>query len=59
MSRQKAAPVAPSPDRVDVILLKPHTHAGKWHDADARISVSAADAQWLIDNNVARAAQEV
>lgn len=35
-----------------VKLLKPHTHAGERLEADAIVTVSPADADWLVKHKV-------
>jgi hypothetical protein len=38
-----------------LVLLCPHTHAGKPFEADERLIVDAGTADWLIANGIARA----
>src|SRR5690554_1283689 len=40
---------------MQIILLKPHTHAGSVHPVDAELDLDAITAQWLIAQGVARA----
>lgn len=37
-----------------LVLIRPHTHAGKAHKAGERIDVDSGTADWLIANGVAR-----
>lgn len=46
----------PLPGYADVHLLRPHTHAGRQHQTGETITVSEADARWLIDNGIGTAA---
>ena len=39
-----------------LVLLKPHTHAGKTCGAGERIDVDEITAQWLLANGIATAA---
>jgi hypothetical protein len=56
MSRAKRRnAAAPLPDYAAVRLAKPHTHAGQDHLPSETITVSAADARWLIDNGIGTA----
>ncbi len=36
-----------------VILLRPHTHAGKLHGVRDRIEVDSATADWLVSQGIA------
>lgn len=42
---------------IKVMLLKPHTHAGKKYETDTVLTVSQATADWLIKNGVAEPAK--
>lgn len=37
-----------------LVLIRPHTHAGKAHKAGERLDVNGSTADWLIANGVAR-----
>lgn len=39
----------------DVTLLRRHKHAGRWHEAGEKLTVSPVIAQWLIGLSVAAA----
>ncbi len=47
MSTPKATPAT-----VEVVLLKDHTHGGKKHKKDAKISVTAKQRKFLIDREI-------
>ena len=36
-----------------VVLLRPHTHAGRLHGARDRIEVDSATADWLVSQGIA------
>lgn len=40
-----------------IILLQPHTHAGREYPAGAELELDADSAAWLISLNVAKAAK--
>lgn len=42
-------------DYTDVRLARPHTHASCQHQAGETITVSAADARWLIEHGIGAA----
>ncbi|HZF97870.1 MAG TPA: hypothetical protein VEY92_06435 [Pseudoxanthomonas sp.] len=37
---------------VEIILVKPHTHAGKDHAAGDKLEVDEPTAKWLADNQI-------
>ena len=37
-----------------IVLIRPHTHAGKPHAAGERLDVERGTADWLIANGIAR-----
>lgn len=53
VSASAYAPEAkPLPTLISVVLLKPHTHAGKDHAAGDEISVTPSTRDWLIAHDV-------
>lgn len=40
---------------VEVVLAKPHTHAGLAYDAKAKIQVTAPERDWLIAQQIVNA----
>jgi hypothetical protein len=47
---QAATP--PTPPLIEVTLAKPHTHAGKRHDAGAKIHVNEIDRERLVRKGI-------
>ena len=41
-----------------LILLRPHTHAGKAYSTGDRLDLPTPTAHWLIDHGIARAAED-
>ena len=37
-----------------IVLIRPHTHAGKPHTAGERLDVERGTADWLVANGIAR-----
>lgn len=58
MAKQNDAAEKKAAKMVDVKLKRAHTHAGHQHQAGETITVSAADARWLIDHNIGTAGNE-
>lgn len=51
MPKDTPAPeTPPGPPMAEVLLARPHTHAGQFHPAGSRISVPADLVPWLIEH---------
>ena len=60
MSTPRTAPQGNSVAAAEkVMLLKPHTHAGKAHEVGAKIEVDAATAAWLRGAEVIAPAKDI
>ena len=48
----------PKQKLVEVILVKPHKHAGQRYEAGAKIMVSEPDRDWLAEQKIIQTAAE-